>query len=46
MGGGHPLRGKGEGEGRWSGRLWRGDQEGGLHLKCKQMFNKLSINKN
>jgi hypothetical protein len=29
----HPLRGKGEG--KRVGGSWRGDQEGGQHLKCK-----------
>jgi hypothetical protein len=30
----HPHRGKGEGDGM--GVVWRGNREGGYHLKCKQ----------
>lgn len=35
---GHSHTGKGEGEeGMWDGGCWRGNQEMGYHLKCKQM---------
>jgi hypothetical protein len=29
-------RGKGEDKGEWDGSLWRGNWEGGYHLKYKQ----------
>jgi hypothetical protein len=36
--GNHPHRGKGEGKrADVRGGLWRGIQEGGYHLRCKQM---------
>jgi hypothetical protein len=33
----HPHRGKGKGEeSRWDGEVWRGNWEGGYHLRYKQ----------